>query len=108
MLGPLLFRIYIIDLVDGSSSNLKLFADDFSLFSVASIVITMVKELNQMGCKMSLNSEPHKLAQEVILSRKTDKEHHHFLVFNNKNVSEANTQTHLGNFLITVYHSRNI
>ena len=107
MIGPPLFRIHIIDLVDGSS-NLKLFADDFSLFSVAPIVITMVKELNQMGCKMSLNSEPHKLAQEVILKRKTDKEHHHFLVFNNKNVSEANTQTHLGNFLITVYHSRNI
>lgn len=87
MLGLLLFRIYIIDLVGGSSSNLKLFADDFSLFSVAPIVNTVAKKLNQMAYKMSLNSEPHKEAQEVILSRKTDKEYYHFPVFNNKNVS---------------------
>ena len=34
ILGPLLFLIYINNLAEGLSSNVKLFADDMSLFSV--------------------------------------------------------------------------
>ena len=33
VLGPLLFLVYINDLTDGISSNIKLFADDSSLFA---------------------------------------------------------------------------
>ena len=46
--------------------------------------------------KMSFNPDPSKQAQEVIFSRKTKKEYHPPLAFNNKNVSETNSQKHLG------------
>ena len=44
---PLLFLVYINDLVDGLSSNAKLFADDtFSLFSVIHDVEISANKLN--------------------------------------------------------------
>ena len=50
VLGPLLFLIYINDLTDGIISNIKLFADDSSLFArVDSIEQTqnqLLKDLN--------------------------------------------------------------
>ena len=46
MLGPLLFLIYINDLVNSLSSNTKLFADDTLLFSVVHKANTTAKELN--------------------------------------------------------------
>ena len=105
-LGPLFFfNIYINDLADGLSSNVKLFADDTSLFSVVHNANTTAKELNNdlvkvnrwaYQCKMSFNPDPSKQAQEVIFSRKTKKEYHPPLAFNNNNVSEINSQKHLG------------
>ena len=105
ILGPLLFLIYINDLADGLSSNAKLFADDTSLFSVVHNANTTAKELNNdlvkisrwaYQWKMSFNPDPSKQAQEVIFSRKTKKEYHPPLAFNNNNVSETNSQKHLG------------
>ena len=105
ILGPLLFLIYINDLADGLSSNAKLFADDTSLFSVVHNANTTAKELNNdlvkisrwaYQWKMSFNPDPSKQAQEVIFSRKTKKEYHPPLAFNNNNVSETNSKKHLG------------
>ena len=45
---------------------------------------------------MSFNPDPSKQAQELIFSRKTKKEYHPTLTFNNNNVSETNSQKHLG------------
>ena len=44
---------------------------------------------------MSFNPDPSKQAQKVIFSRETKKEYHTPLAFNN-NVSETNSQKHLG------------
>ena len=46
ILGPLLCLIYINDLLDGLSSNAKLFADDTSLFSVVHDINASAIELN--------------------------------------------------------------
>ena len=82
ILRPLFFLVYINDLSDDLSSNLKLFADDTSLFSVVHNKNTSAKELNNnlrkisnwvYQWKMSFNPDPFKQAQEVIFSRKMTK-----------------------------------
>ena len=105
ILGPLLFLVYINDLADGLSSNTALFADDTSLFSVVHNVNTTPNELNDdlvkisgwaYQWKMSFNSDPSKQAQEAIFSRKTKKDFHPPLAFNNNNVLETDLQKPLG------------
>ena len=69
ILGPVRFLIYINDLADGLSSNVKLFADDKSLFSVTHDASTSGNELNNdlyqinkwaFQWKMSFNPDPSK------------------------------------------------
>ena len=87
------------------SSNVKLFADDTSLFSVVHDVNASAKELNDdlkkinksaFQWKMSFNTDPTKQAQKVIFSRKTKKLPPPSLVFNNNNVLQTSSQKHLG------------
>ena len=78
-LGPLLFLIYVNDLCDNLSSNVKLFADDSSLFSVIHDTNISARELNEnlkkisewaFQRKMIFNLDATKQAQEVIFSWK--------------------------------------
>ena len=108
ILGPLIFLVYINDLVDGLSSNAKLFADDTSLFSAIHNADTSANELNNdsyqinkwaFQWKMSFNPDPSKQVQEIIFSRKTKKISHPSLRFNNGIVSQTPYQKHLDIFL---------
>ena len=67
ILGPLLFLIYINDLPNGLNSNVKLFADDTSLFSVvhniadsANLLNSDLSKINEwaMQWKTSFNPYP--------------------------------------------------
>ena len=101
----MLFLIYFNNLTDGSSFDIKLFADDTSLFPVIHDSVITNLELNSdlfrikqlaFQWKMSFNPDPNKQTQEVILSRKLNKVCHPPLRFNNNNVSQASQQKHLG------------
>ena len=83
ILGPLFFiYIYINDLSDNLESNVKLFADDTSMFSIVRGHINTSQKLNNDLDKVSLranewkmyfNPDPSKQAQELIFSRKINK-----------------------------------
>ena len=87
------------------SSDVKLFADDTSLFSVVHDVNASARELNDdqkninkwaFQWKKSCNPDPSKQSQEVIFSRKIKKMPHPSLLFNNNNVLQISSQKHLG------------
>ena len=82
VLGPLFFLIYINDLVENVSCDVRLFADDTSLFSFVNDVATTAFEMNYdlekiklwaWQWKMQFNTEK---TEEVIFSTKRIKPDH--------------------------------
>ena len=105
ILGLLLFLIYINDLPNGLNSNVKLFADDPSLFSVVHNITNSANLLNSdlskikewaLQWKISFNADSTKQAQEIIFSRKTSQRNHPGLMFNNSIVNVTTIHKHLG------------
>ena len=106
--SPLLFLIYINDLSEGLTINVRLFADNVSLFSVVDNINFSATNLNNnlskinawaSQWKMTFNPDPNKQALEVIFSRKVKKTSHPLLNFNNKSVKQVHFQKHLGVYL---------
>ena len=97
--------IYINDLPDGLSSNVKLFAADTSLFSVVHDIHSSAGDLNKdfktinewaFQWKMSFNPDPNNQAQEIIFTRKSKNMRHPPRIFNKSKVFQSTAQKHLG------------
>ena len=107
VLGPLLFLIFINDLTDNIESNMRLFADDSSLFlrvnrnNIISSHDQLIRDLDTIKkwadlWKMSFNPDITKQAIEVIFSAVYSKGDHPPLVFNEVPVARQPHTKHLG------------
>ena len=105
VLGPLLFLVYINDLVGNVRCDIKLFADDTSLFSVVYDKSKTAEELNRdlervrlwaWQWKMKFNTEK---TEEVIFSAKRVKPVHPSLSFGDDDVVRKSEHKHLGMIL---------
>ena len=92
ILGLLLFLIYINDLPNELKSNLRLFADGTSLFTIVKDKNESTNTLNNnlmliskwaYNWKMFFNPGPSKPAQEVLFSRKKQVQIHPTIRLNN-------------------------
>ena len=105
ILGPLLFLVYINDLTAALKCNVKLFADDTSLFTVVQQPYTAAEDLNHdleliskwaHDWRMSFNTDPQKQAVELLLSKKRHEIDHPDIFFNNIPVKKVEEHKHLG------------
>ena len=104
----MLFLVFINDLPEGLRSNIKIFADDTSLFSKIQNTFLSSNILNSDlrliadwadQWKMSFNPDPSKQAIEVIFSKKTINTQHSSLTFSNDFVCSKDSHKHLGMIL---------
>ena len=104
IMGPLLFLIYINDLPNELKSNVKLFADDTSLFTVvkdknesANILNNDLQSISKWAYnwKMLFSPDSSKPAQEVLFSRKKKIQVHPTISLNDVQVEIVSYQKHL-------------
>ena len=105
ILGPLFFLVYINDLAVGLKCNVKLFADDTSLFTVVEDSNTAASDMNHdldlirqwaHTWRMSFIPDPQKQAVELTFSRKKIEIDHPVILFNNIPVKKVVEHKHLG------------
>ena len=102
ILGPLLFLLYINDIVKNIGSNIRLFADDTSLFIIVDNPTTAALCLNSDLEKLSrwaaiwlVTFNPSK-NESLLISRKINKPIHPPLYMQNVQIQEVSTHKHLG------------
>ncbi len=105
VLGPLLFLVYINDLTENIGSQMRLFADDSSIFTPVRDVLgaheQLIRDLETVSnwghqWKMVFNPDITKQAVEVIFSVKKKKPYHPELSFNGVPVAREDHTRHLG------------
>ena len=105
ILGPLLFLVYINDIVTDIGSNIRLFADDTSLYIVVDNPLVAAETLNADLEKISrwaatwlVTFNPNK-SVALLLSRKVSHPLHPPLFMENTPINEVEAHKHLGLFL---------
>ena len=103
-LGPLLFIIYINDIVDNLESDILIFADDCSLLASGLDPAETAEQLNRDLIKISAWADMWKVTfnagktKDIIFSNKM-LNNSPPLLFNNDYIQRVNTHRHLGVFL---------
>lgn len=102
ILGPLLFLLYINDITVDISTNIRLFADDTSLYIIVDDPVTDSQRLNfDLQCitdwadKWLVNFNPSK-TESLIISRKLNRPVHPPLNMKNQTIEEVIQHKHLG------------
>ena len=102
ILGPLLFLIFINDIVANIDSNIRLFADDTSLYILVENPYAAATCLNKDLSKILKWAEdwlvlfnPSK-TEDMIISRKLTRDDHPDIVFNNTVIPQVESHKHLG------------
>ena len=105
IMGPLLFLVYINNLPSKWKSNVKLFADDTSLFTAvkdkndsANILRNDLQLISTWAYnwKMLFNPDSSKPTQEVLFLRKKKIQVHPTITLNNVRVERVSYQKYLG------------
>ena len=101
ILGPLLFLLYINDIVVDINSSIRLFADDTSLYIIVNDPIQAAEQFNldlatthHWAEKWLVTFNPEK--SECIFSRKYNKPYHHPVLLNQIQIAEINSHKYLG------------
>ena len=104
ILGPLLFLLYINDIVENINSSIRLFADDTSLYIIVDNPTQAAYQLNsdllkihQWATKWLVTFNPSK-SESVIFSRKRNKPIHPNIFMDRQPIQEVNSHKHLGIF----------
>ena len=102
VLGPLLFLIYINDIVNDIGSNIRLFADDTSLYIVvtdpdtsAELLTSDLVKTEDWAEKWLVTFQPPK-TNSLVISRKVNKPAHPPLFMQNQQIKEVDSHKHLG------------
>ena len=102
ILGPLLFLVYINDIVDDIHCKIRLFADDTSLYIIVDnpaeatqMLNSDMEKINQWAKRWLVSFNPVK-SESLLFSRKISKPYHPPVAMNNQIITEVTTQKHLG------------
>ncbi|MCG7879037.1 MAG: endonuclease/exonuclease/phosphatase family protein [Candidatus Thiodiazotropha taylori] len=102
ILGPLLFLVYINDIVNDIHCSIRLFADDTSLYIIvenpieaAQLLNADLERIHQWANQWLVSFNPAK-SEALLLSRKLNKPNHPQVTMNNQAITEVNTHKHLG------------
>ena len=102
ILGPLLFLIYINDIVEDIHSCIRLFADDTSLYIIVDNPLQAAERLNEdldkihlWAAKWLVSFNPAK-SESILFSRKLNRPFHPHLIMNQQVINEETSHKHLG------------
>ena len=105
LLGPLLFLLYINDIVSEIDSNIQLFADDTSLFIVVDNPLTAagqlsidLEKISQWATTWLVSFNPTKTVA-MLFSRKLNKTSPFTYLHANHKITEVDSHKHLGLYL---------